>query len=81
MSDAAKFFSDGAANERRMGRWSRLVGEIFLDWLDAPAGLRWLDVGCGNGAFTEVLIGRCAPAAVSASDHGLGQIPISDVNS
>ena len=36
-----------------MGRWSRLVGEIFLDWLDAPAGLRWLDVGCGNGAFLK----------------------------
>jgi ubiquinone/menaquinone biosynthesis C-methylase UbiE len=25
------------------------VGETFLDWLDAPKGLRWLDVGCGNG--------------------------------
>ena len=35
-----------------MGRWSRLVGEQFLDWLDIPKGLRWLDVGCGNGAFT-----------------------------
>jgi ubiquinone/menaquinone biosynthesis C-methylase UbiE len=57
-----------------MGRWSRLVGEIFLDWLDAPAGLRWLDVGCGNGAFTEVLIRRCAPAAVSAIDPSEGQL-------
>src|SRR6476620_1595634 len=74
MSDAAKFFSDGAAYERRMGRWSRLVGEIFLDWLDVPAGWRWLDVGCGNGAFTEVLIGRCAPAAVSAIDPSEGQL-------
>ena len=74
MGDAAKFFSDGASYERRMGRWSRLVAEIFLDWLDAPAGLRWLDVGCGNGAFTEVLIGRCAPAAVSAIDPSEGQL-------
>jgi SAM-dependent methyltransferase len=23
--------------------------------------LHWIDVGCGNGAFTEVLIARCAP--------------------
>ena len=25
-------------------------------------GLRWLDVGCGNGAFTEMLVERCAPS-------------------
>src|SRR5262245_39216358 len=51
-----------------MGRWSRLVGETFLDWLNVPKGLRWLDVGCGNGAFTEEIIARCAPAAVVAID-------------
>jgi SAM-dependent methyltransferase len=37
-------------------------------------GLRWLDVGCGNGAFTEVLIARCAPAAVSGIDPSEGQL-------
>lgn len=74
MEDTATLFADGAAYERRMGRWSRLVGEIFLDWLAAPAGLRWLDVGCGNGAFTDVLIARCCPAAVSAVDPSEGQL-------
>jgi ubiquinone/menaquinone biosynthesis C-methylase UbiE len=74
MSDAAQLFTDGAAYEQRMGRWSRLVGEVFLAWLAAPPGLRWLDVGCGNGAFTEVLIARCAPAAVSAVDPSEGQL-------
>ncbi len=57
-----------------MGRWSRLAGEGFLDWLDVPNGLRWLDVGCGNGAFTETLIARCAPAAVTAIDPSEGQL-------
>src|SRR6516162_11913588 len=30
--------------------------------------LKWIDIGCGNGAFTEVLIARCAPAAVTGVD-------------
>jgi SAM-dependent methyltransferase len=74
MSETAKLFDDGQAYERLMGRWSRLAGEAFLDWLDAPPRLRWLDVGCGNGAFTEVLIARCAPAEVIAIDPSDGQL-------
>ncbi len=74
MSEAARLFTDGAAYEKRMGRWSRIVGETFLDWLEAPKGLSWIDVGCGNGAFTEVLIARCAPAAVTGIDPSEGQI-------
>src|SRR5580704_8851440 len=74
MSEVENFFTDGEANERRMGRWSRIVGGAFLDWLAVPNGLRWIDVGCGNGAFTEVLIARCAPSAVSAVDPSEGQL-------
>ena len=48
-------FDDGEAYERMMGRWSRLVGRKFLDWLDVPTEQRWLDAGCGNGAFTQEL--------------------------
>jgi hypothetical protein len=64
MSDVANFFGDGKAYERLMGRWSLLAGEKFLDRLDAPKNLNWLDVGCGNGAFTEAPISRCSPTAV-----------------
>jgi ubiquinone/menaquinone biosynthesis C-methylase UbiE len=74
MSEGGDLFPDGEAYERLMGRWSRLAGVAFLDWLDVPKGLRWLDVGCGNGAFTEVLIARCAPAAVAAIDPSNGQL-------
>ena len=35
-------FDDGADYERTMGTWSRLVGEVFLDWLALPQGLRWI---------------------------------------
>jgi len=36
-------FDDGAASERMMGIWSRLVGEGFLDWLNLPTGLKCVD--------------------------------------
>lgn len=74
MSDAGRMFSDGAAYERLMGRWSRRVGEPFIDWLGIPRDRAWVDVGCGNGAFTEVLIGRAAPVHVEGIDPSAGQI-------
>ncbi len=58
-------FDDGEAYERGMGVWSRLAGDIFLDWLAPQPGLRWVDIGCGNGAFTELLI--ALPASGSAT--------------
>ena len=67
-------FTDGEAYERLMGRWSRLAGERFLHWLDAPKGLQWLDVGCGNGAFTQEIIACCAPATVMAIDPSNEQL-------
>ena len=73
MTDQIRF-DDGAAYERYMGEWSRLAGETFLDWLAPKAGLRWLDVGCGNGAFTEMLVERCAPASVQGIDPSEGQL-------
>jgi ubiquinone/menaquinone biosynthesis C-methylase UbiE len=67
-------FDDGAAYERMMGIWSRLAGAIFLDWLAPRPGLRWIDVGCGNGAFTELIVERCAPAEVQGIDPSDGQL-------
>ena len=74
MTDAGQMFSDGKTYERMMGRWSKLAGRIFLDWLEAPNGLRWVEVGCGNGAFTEELIARTAPRAVDSIDPSEGQL-------
>lgn len=73
MTDQIRF-DDGDAYERYMGEWSRLAGESFLDWLAPAPGLRWLDVGCGNGAFTEMLVERCAPASVMGVDPAEGQL-------
>src|SRR6266478_6189977 len=67
-------FDDGAAYERYMGKWSQLAGKAFLDWLAPQPGLRWLDVGCGNGAFTEMLVEQCAPASVQGIDPSEAQL-------
>ena len=73
MTDSFKF-DDGASYERMMGTWSRIAGEVFLDWLALPPSLRCLDVGCGNGAFTELLVERCAPTEVQGVDPAAGQL-------
>lgn len=70
----AAMFSDGAAYERLMGRWSQKVGHRFLDWLAAAPGQDWLDVGCGNGAFTEVIQTRSACATLTGIDPSMGLI-------
>jgi len=74
MADATISFTDGAAYERLMGVWSRFAGEIFLDWLEPPSDLRWIDIGCGNGAFTEVLVDRCNPVEVQGIDPSEEQL-------
>ena len=61
-------FDDGAAYDRGMGVWSQLAGQVFLDWLAPSSGLRWIDIGCGSGAFTELLAQRCAPAEIQGID-------------
>jgi SAM-dependent methyltransferase len=74
MAEQEVRFDDGAAYERMMGVWSRLAGEVFLDWIAPASGLRWVDIGCGNGAFTELLVERCAPAEVQAIDPSPAQL-------
>ena len=61
-------WQDGAAYERFMGRWSLRTGQQFLEWLGLPSGLRWLDVGCGTGPFSEVILANGKPAEVVAID-------------
>jgi ubiquinone/menaquinone biosynthesis C-methylase UbiE len=67
-------FEDGAAYERHMGVWSRKVGDVFLDWLNPPGNLDWIDVGCGNGAFTELLTERVSPHAILGVDPSDAQL-------
>ena len=74
MSAPTISFDDGAEYERAVGAWSQMAGGIFLDWLSPAPALRWLDVGCGNGALTEQIVRRCAPAELQALDPSEGQL-------
>lgn len=61
-------WESGDSYEQYVGRWSRLVAREFLEWLAAPAGGRWLDVGCGTGELTHVVLERTEPSAVRGVD-------------
>ena len=74
MSTDQIHFTDGAGYERYMGKWSQFVASRFLEWLAPKPRLRWLDVGCGNGAFTEMLTERCEPSSVSGIDPSEEQL-------
>ncbi|MFP9139100.1 class I SAM-dependent methyltransferase [Devosia sp. XGJD_8] len=67
-------FGDGASYELLMGEWSRNAGADFLDWLKPPPGLAWLDVGCGSGAFSGLVVERCAPLSLLGIDPSEGQL-------
>jgi SAM-dependent methyltransferase len=67
-------FSDGAGYDRFMGVWSRLAGQEFLDWIAPNRGQRWLDVGCGNGAFTQLIVEQCTPLTLVGIDPSEPQL-------
>lgn len=67
-------FADASGYERFMGRWSRAVAAHFLMWIKPPRGAKWLDVGCGGGILTEVLLDLCEPASVIGVDPSHAQV-------
>jgi ubiquinone/menaquinone biosynthesis C-methylase UbiE len=74
MADAKVVFDAAEEYERVMGVWSRAAGERFLDWLAPAEELDWFDLGCGTGAFSEIVLKRCSPASIAGMDPAPAQI-------
>ena len=74
MSQGKIKFEDASGYDQMMGFWSQLVGDEFLKWLAPKKGQRWLDIGCGGGAFTEQLMLSCAPSYLAGVDPSEDQL-------
>lgn len=61
-------WQSGNSYEKFMGRWSRLVTRDFLKWLSVPSGQTWLDVGCGTGSLTKLILEIQQPKSITAVD-------------
>ena len=68
--EAKERWTSGDQHELYVGRWSRLVAHEFLAWLQAPAGIAWLDVGCGTGALTDAIAQEWRPATLAGVEGG-----------
>ena len=62
----------GQSYEQYMGRWSREIASRFVEWLDQPPVLDWLDIGCGTGALSATILERCQPRSVLGVDPSEG---------
>jgi len=66
--DRGILWDSGDAYERWIGRWSRRVAPLFLDWLAVPPQAEWVDVGCGTGVLSSAILARCGPDRVAGVD-------------
>lgn len=67
-------WTNGGPYEVFIGRWSRQVARDFVGWLKLKTGLGWIDVGCGTGALTQVVLNQCAPRWVVGIDPSPGYL-------
>lgn len=70
MTAASSTFSasDGDAYELQMGRWSRRLAELFLDFTGTQAGESSLDVGSGTGSLAFALAARIGNGTIQGLD-------------
>ncbi len=68
MNKIGDTWNSGDPYEYFMGRWSKLMAPVFLEWLNFPYNLSWLDIGCGTGALSEAIYRNYKPTNLSSID-------------
>ena len=67
---SSNFISRGVeAYDAYMGRWSKVLAPLFLDFAGVGPEERVLDVGCGTGNLAFALAARADVAAIEAIDY------------
>ena len=51
-----------------MGRWSRHIAPLFIDWLGVEGGRKWIDVGCGTGELSKRIAEKSDPSQLHGVD-------------
>jgi SAM-dependent methyltransferase len=65
---AETFRTPAEAYDRHVGRYATALGSALIEFAGVEPGMSALDVGCGPGALTAVLVERLGAASVAAAD-------------
>jgi len=69
MLPSSTFLStDGDGYEAQMGRWSRRLAPLLIDFAGVSGAKKILDVGCGTGSLTFEIAGRLGGGAITGID-------------
>ncbi|MBV9112490.1 MAG: methyltransferase domain-containing protein [Hyphomicrobiales bacterium] len=60
---------DAAQYEQIMGRWSRELASLFIDFVGVRDGESIIDVGCGTGSLTFALLDAARDLRLTAIDY------------
>lgn len=72
----ATMWAGAEAYDQLMGRWSRYLAPLFIEFAGVHDGDRVLDLGCGTGALTDTLLERTQRSEVLGLDPSAAYIEL-----
>jgi SAM-dependent methyltransferase len=78
--EKSKLWGAADAYEQYMGRWSRKIAPLFLEWLAPPQRKNWIDIGCGTGQLSLQIASKCNPSHHIGVDQTEGFLSLARKN-